>query len=62
VDGPTGEDLLIFRLQTPDFSQKDVEQGRWKYSSGADYWIVDIGESGQLGSGKYRYDDRENDF
>ena len=44
------------------FDQEIIEQGKWKYSSGGDYWIVDIGEHGQLGSGKYRYNDRENNF
>ncbi len=49
-------------LYTVVFNERTLEQGRWKYSSGGDYWIVDIGERGQLGSGKYKYDDRENNF
>ena len=32
-----------------------IEKGKWKYRSGSDYWIVDIGNYGQLGTGKYKY-------
>jgi hypothetical protein len=32
------------------------EAGSWRYESGADYWIVYIGEDGQqLSSGRFRY-------
>ncbi len=34
---------------------KAVEQGTWEDENGGDYWAVRIGESGQLGSGKYTY-------
>ena len=34
---------------------KNVEEGEWKYRTGSDYWIIDIGEFGQLGSGIYQY-------
>ncbi|SDK45344.1 hypothetical protein SAMN05421823_102769 [Catalinimonas alkaloidigena] len=44
------------------FDDRTLEQGKWKYSSGGDYWIVDIGKNGQLGSGKYKYNDRKNNF
>ncbi|WP_299334064.1 hypothetical protein [uncultured Psychroserpens sp.] len=37
-----------------------IEHGNWSYRSGSDYWIVDIGESGQLGSGNYTYITSEN--
>ncbi len=40
----------------------ELEHGYWKYRSGGDYWIVDIGEYGQLGTGKYKYHDRDNNF
>jgi hypothetical protein len=35
--------------------QKIIEKGKWRYRSGGDYWIVDIGEAGQLGTGRYNY-------
>jgi hypothetical protein len=40
----------------------ELEHGNWKYRSGGDYWIVDIGEHGQLGTEKYTYHDRDNNF
>ncbi len=39
-----------------------LEQGEWEYDSGGDYWIVDIGDYGQLGSGKYQYSISVNGF
>lgn len=47
---------------TVNFAEKVLEQGKWKYSSGGDYWIVYIGESGQLGFGKYKYYQKDNGF
>lgn len=38
----------------------EIERGNWNYRSGGDYWIVDIGKSGQLGSGNYTYITSEN--
>jgi len=35
--------------------EKIIEKGKWGYRSGGDYWIVDIGENGQLGAGNYNY-------
>jgi hypothetical protein len=32
------------------------EQGPWHFESGSDYWAVEIGEGGQLGSGRFNYD------
>lgn len=40
----------------------DLENGKWNYRSGGDYWIVDIGENGQLGTGKFEYHKRKNHF
>lgn len=34
---------------------REIESGSWNYRSGSDYWIVDIGEFGQLGTGNYAY-------
>lgn len=42
--------------------KEEIERGKWKYRSGGDYWIVDIGKYGQLGSGKYKYELSENNF
>lgn len=41
---------------------KELEQGKWRFRSGGDYWIVDIGEHGQLGTGEYRYNRFENNL
>ena len=40
----------------------ELEHGNWKYRSGGDYWIVDIGAYGQLGTGKYKYRHRDKNF
>jgi hypothetical protein len=40
----------------------DLENGKWNYRSGGDYWIVDLGDYGQLGSGKYRYTKYSSDY
>ncbi len=32
-----------------------LESGQWDYDHGGDYFIVSLGEYGQLGSGKYAY-------
>jgi hypothetical protein len=32
------------------------EEGSWHHKSGGDYWAVEIGEDGQLGSGRFDYD------
>ncbi len=42
--------------------QNIMEKGKWKYKSEGDYWIVYLGEFGQLGTGKYRYEKRTNGF
>lgn len=34
---------------------KIIEEGDWNFRSGGDYWIVEIGEHDQLGSGIFRY-------
>ncbi len=31
------------------------ETGTWRFESGQDYWITYLNESGQLGTGNYRY-------
>ncbi len=36
-------------------NKKQFEKGKWRFRTGSDYWIVDIGEYGQLGSGKFKY-------
>ena len=43
-------------------NENEIESGKWKYRSGSDYWIVDIGEHGQLGSGKFKYSSSSNGF
>lgn len=35
-----------------------IETGHWNYRGGGDFWIVDIGKNGQLGSGKFKYRDK----
>lgn len=32
-----------------------IENGKWHFESGQDFWIVYIGDHGQLGSGEYLY-------
>ena len=41
--------------------EKILESGKWNYREGSDYWIVDIGEHGQLGSGNYKYSLKMNE-
>jgi len=36
-----------------------LEKGAWYFKSGGDYWITFIGDFGQLGNGKYRYNYKE---
>lgn len=36
-------------------NDNELESGKWQYRSGGDYFIVDIGKYGQLGSGKYKH-------
>lgn len=38
--------------------EKVVEVGKWRYDSGGDFWIVELVEHGQLGSGKLTYSDK----
>ncbi|MEY8848593.1 hypothetical protein AB9K26_07245 [Psychroserpens sp. XS_ASV72] len=40
----------------------EIEKGDWNFRSGGDYWIVDIGKFGQLGTGKYKYSKSKNNF
>ncbi|WP_298757108.1 hypothetical protein [uncultured Psychroserpens sp.] len=40
----------------------EIESGKWNYRSGGDYWIVDLGDYGQLGSGKFKYTKYKNGF
>ena len=42
--------------------EHEIENGAWEYCSGSDYFIVYIGEYGQLGGGDYKYSYSENDF
>ncbi|WP_298903445.1 hypothetical protein [uncultured Psychroserpens sp.] len=37
-----------------------IEHGKWNFRSGGDYWIVDIGEHGTLGSGRFKYTTYKN--
>lgn len=39
--------------------QNILDQGNWEYKSGGDYWITEIGETGQLGNDIYSYDEKE---
>jgi hypothetical protein len=32
------------------------EAGSWHYKSGGDYWAVEIGDNGRLGTGRFDYD------
>jgi hypothetical protein len=40
----------------------EIEKGKWKYRSGGDYWTVDIGVNGQLGTGNFKYNRSEKKF
>jgi len=42
--------------------KEETENGAWKYLSGGDFWIVEIGKHGQLGTGEYNYNRKENNF
>ncbi len=60
-------DSCILELMSDNYyivreKQNIIEKGRWKYKSGGDYWIVYLGEFGQLGTGKFRYEKRNNGF
>ena len=55
-------DSCILELKSDNFYQVTsneivIEKGEWNYDSGGDYWIVEIGKHGQLGSGKFKYSD-----
>ena len=39
-------------------NERVIEEGEWSYDSGGDYWIVEIGEHGQLGTGDFKYSEK----
>lgn len=60
-------DFCILELQPNNHffvrnKQLIVEEGKWEYKSGGDYWLVVLGTCGQLGTGKYKYETRNNGF
>ena len=56
--------LILNKDNTYSISSQNniIERGKWKYRSGGDYWIVDIGKNGQLGAGNYKYKDFQNNL
>ena len=66
TDYPDCESCVLILNKNNSYSvanqENEFEHGNWKYRSGGDYWIVDIGEYRQLGTGNYRYNYSENNF
>ena len=63
---PNCDSCILFLKSNLSYSvfkyESEIEQGKWRFRSGSDYFIVDIGEHGRLGTGNYTYHSYINGF